>query len=142
MCVCVCCILLIEPIKNIIKDNERTSMNERNTLLYKNTSLILFSKGAHSLLWVWEIDGETYTQRGDFFWPFIFFLEPLVSTLAPPCQPYRQRRPWSACVSFARLSILWTDCLNLTTCSHITWSPSGYTPAQTAYLDTLPSPVY
>ena len=33
------CILLIDPTKNIIKDNERTSMNERNTLLYKNIYL-------------------------------------------------------------------------------------------------------
>ena len=57
------------------QDNERASMNEQNTLLYKNISLILFSKGAHSLSWVWEIDGETYTQRGDFFLPHIFFRE-------------------------------------------------------------------
>ena len=39
-------------------------------------SLILFSKGAHSLSLVWEIDGETYTQRGDFFLSHIFFQEP------------------------------------------------------------------
>ena len=51
-------------------------MNERNTLLYKNISLILFSNKAHSFLFVWEIDGETYTQRGDFFLSHIFSREP------------------------------------------------------------------
>ena len=35
------------------------------THVHKNIFLILFSKGAHNLLLVWEIDGETYTQRGD-----------------------------------------------------------------------------
>ena len=44
-------LVLIDPTKNIIKDNERTSMNEQNTLLYKKyISLILFSKEAHSLM--------------------------------------------------------------------------------------------
>ena len=42
-------------------------MNERNTVLYKNRFLILFSKRAHSLFLVWEINRETYTQREDFF---------------------------------------------------------------------------
>ena len=49
---------------------------QRGTLIYKNISLILFSKGAHCLLLVWEIDGETYTQKGDFFLSHIFFREP------------------------------------------------------------------
>ena len=48
-------------------------MNELNTFHYKNISLILFSKRAHSLLLVWEIDGETYTQRGDFYLSYTFF---------------------------------------------------------------------
>ena len=49
--------------------------NQTETLLYKNISLILFSKRAPSLLLVWEIDGGTYTQRGDFLF-HIFFREP------------------------------------------------------------------
>ena len=52
-------------------------MNERNTLVYKNISFILFLKGAHSLLLVWEIDGETHTLRGDFFLSYILFQEPV-----------------------------------------------------------------
>ena len=69
-----------------MKHDLRNSMNERNTLLYKNISLILFLKGAHSLLLVWEIDGETYTQRGDYFLPHIFFLEPGVANACTPLQ--------------------------------------------------------
>ena len=69
--------------------------------LYKhiNISLILFSKGAHSLLLVWEIDGVIYTQRGDIFLSHIFFQEPGSTNACNPLQPYRQRRQrrlWSA----------------------------------------------
>ena len=61
-------------------------MNKWNSFLYKNISLILFSKEAHSLLWVWEIDGETYTQRRDFFLSHIFFLEPEGANACTPLQ--------------------------------------------------------
>ena len=62
-------------------------MNERNTLLYKKyISLILFSKGAHSLFWVWKIDGETYSQIGEFFLLHIFFLEPECDNAWTPLQ--------------------------------------------------------
>ena len=47
---------------------------QRATRIYKNISLILFSRGAHGLL-VWEIDGVTYPQRGDFFLFHIFLQE-------------------------------------------------------------------
>ena len=69
------------------------------THIYINTSFILFSKGAHSLLLVWEIDGKTYTQRGDFFLPRIFFLGSRGAKACTPSKPYRQRHPrrlWSA----------------------------------------------
>ena len=59
-------------------------MNE--TLLYKNTSLILFPKRAQSLLLVWEIDGKTYTQRGDFFLSHIFSREPRGANACTPLQ--------------------------------------------------------
>ena len=90
---------------------------QRGTRIYKNISLILFSKRAHSLLLVWEIDGKAYTQRGDFFLSHIFFRKlGGANTCTPPCKPYCQRRPrclWSA-------AYLWVDsrfsglCLNLT----------------------------
>ena len=89
-------------------------MNELNTFPYKNISHILFSKGAHGLLLVWEID------RG----PKSFSGSQGVPTLASPCKPYRQRRPnpLIGCVSLARLQILCL-CQNLTA-----WSSRGLLP--------------
>ena len=86
--------------------NEFQWKNE--TLLYKNISLILFSKGPHCLLLVWEIDGETYTQRGDFFLSHIFFREPGGANACIPLQAVSSEMPLLGCVSLARLSILCT----------------------------------
>ena len=53
------------------------------TLLNKDISLILiWEKGPT----VWEIDGETYTQRGDFFLSHIFFREPGGTNACTPLQ--------------------------------------------------------
>ena len=113
-----------------------TSMNELNTFRNKNISLILFSKGAHSLLLVWE----KYTQRGEFFLSNIFFWESGgCQRLHSHCKPYRQRRPnvsdrlrvhrprFSALSKSARVVL-------------ITWSLSGYTPAGLDCPDALSSP--
>ena len=94
------------------------------TLLYKNISLILFSKETHRLLLVWEIDGETYTQREDFF-PYLSSGSQGVPTLAPPCQLVkdasdRLRVPRSTAIL---CTLSKSDRVVL-----ITWSPSGYTP--------------
>ena len=81
------------------------------TRIYKNISLILFSKGAHSLLLVWEIDGETYTQRGDFFLSHIFFREPGGANVCTPLRALSSvtsKTPLISCLSLAWLSILWT----------------------------------
>ena len=88
-------------------------MNKRNTLLYRNISLILFSKGGPSFVVIWEIDGETYTQRGDFFLSHTFFREP---GGANNCIPLRAEMPMIGCMSLTRLPILCL-CLNLTTWS-------------------------
>ena len=40
---------------------------QMNTLLYKNISLTLYSQKGWSFCGVWEMGGETYTQREDFF---------------------------------------------------------------------------
>ena len=48
-------------------------MNVQNTLLYKNISLIFFLEKGPQFVTSWEIDGETYTQRGDFFLSHTFF---------------------------------------------------------------------
>ena len=50
---------------NIIKF---TNFNERtNTLLYKKISLTLYSRKGSCFCCVWEMGGETYTKREEFF---------------------------------------------------------------------------
>ena len=89
-----CCILLIDPTKTILKDNERTSMNKRNTLLYKNLSFSFYSRKGHrdviSLRDRWR---EIYSGRGLLYCLISSSWSQGVSILAPPCKPYRQRRP-------------------------------------------------
>ena len=111
------------------------------TLLYKNISH-LFLRRAHCLLLVWEIDGETYTQRGDFFLSHIFFQKPGGANACTPLQAVSSERsetPLIGCMSLARLPFLCTmsksACLVL-----ITWSPSGYTPVGPDCHDTLSFP--
>ena len=50
---------------NIIQHNLRISMNERNTSLQKYLSF--YSLKGPQLVVSWEVDGEIYLQRGDFF---------------------------------------------------------------------------
>ena len=86
-------------------------MNNEEHEYIKNISLILFSKGAHSLLLVWEIDGETYTQGGDFFLSHIFFREPRNANACTPLQAVSSETsetPLIGCLSQARLPNLWT----------------------------------
>ena len=62
------------------------------------------------------VDGETYIQGRDFFLSHIFFLEPGMPKLAPPCKQYRQRRPNASDrlrIPGSTLDSDWT--LNLTT---------------------------
>ena len=75
----------------------------------------------------WEIDGETYTQRDDFFLSHIFLRE-----------QGDDLTPLIGCVSLARLSILWP--LSKSDRVVITWSPSGYTLVRPDCADALPSP--
>ena len=85
------------------------SMNKRNTFLIKKISHFTLCR-AHSLPLVWEIDGETYTQREDFF-PYLLpgarccqRLHPLASS---------SETPLIGCVSLARLRFS-APCLKLT----------------------------
>ena len=108
---------------------------QRGTCIYKNISLILFSKEAHSLLFVWEIDRETYTQRGPFF-----FREPRSadsSTRLQAVSSEMSETPLIGRLSLARLSILCT--LSKSDRVVITWSPSGYTPIGPDRPGALPS---
>ena len=110
------------------------------TLLYKNISLILFSKRAHSLL-LDEIDGEIYTQRGHIFLSHIFFREPECANACTSLRAMSSERSETAligCVSLARLPILCT--LSKSDRVVITWSPSGYTPVGSDCPEALSPP--
>ena len=103
-----------------------TQFSERiYKILYKDTSLILFSKGP-TVVVVWEIDGETYLRERNS--SHIFFREPGgVPTLTPSCKLVRDasdrlRVPRSTAIL---CTLSKTDRMVL-----ITWSPSGYTPAR------------
>ena len=111
--------------RNIIKDNEWTK-----TLLYKKKyiSHFILAKGAHRLLLVWEIDGETYTHRGDSVLSHIFFRDQGGANACTPVQPVfseTTERLWSAaCPSLGSDSLPPSKFYRVV----ITWSPSGYTP--------------
>ena len=91
-----------------------TNFNVRTTtLLYKNISLTLYSRKGWCFCGVWEMGGETYTLREDFFFPYLLpgtrgcqRLHPLASS---------SETPLISCVSHARM---WFSalCLNLTAC--------------------------
>ena len=105
--------------------NQRYWTNE-TYLFIKNISLILLSKGAPLFVVIWEIDRETYTQRGDFFLSHIFFREPGDANACTPLQAVSSERfetPLICCVSLARLPILSSKSDHVV----FTWSPSGYT---------------
>ena len=94
-----------------------------NTLLHKNISLTLYSRKGWSLCGVWEMGEETYTQREDFFFPYLL-PEPGAPTLALPCKLVRDasdrpRVPRSSAI----LGILFKSDRMV----FITWSPSRYT---------------
>ena len=90
-----------------------TQFNGRmNTLLYKNISLTLYFRKGWFFCGVWEMGGETYTKREDFFFPRLLpgaggcqHLHPLASS---------SETPLISCVSHARLCFS-TLYLNLTT---------------------------
>ena len=86
------------------------NFNERTHSLYKNISLTLYSRKGWCFCGVWEMGGETYTPREDFF-PYLLpgargcqCLHPLASS---------SEMPLISCVSLAQL---WFSslCLNLT----------------------------
>ena len=58
-----CCILLIDPTKNLIKDNKRTSMNKQITLLYKNISLSFYSWKGNTVCCKFEREMERHILR-------------------------------------------------------------------------------
>ena len=81
----------------------------------------------------WEIDGEKYTQREDFFFPYLF-REPGGANACTPLQAH-QRRLWSA-----SSPTLDSDSQNSKSdCMVITWSHSGYTPVGPDCHDALSS---
>ena len=107
------------------------------TLLYKYTSLILFSKGGPQFVVSWEMDGETYTRREDFFFPYLLpgsrgyqCLHPLASSSETTSDRLRVPRSTMILCTLTK-----SDPVVL-----ITWSPSGYTPVVPDYPDVLSYP--
>ena len=83
---------------NKTKDNEPNSMNERNILLYKNISLILFLKWTQIVVSLRDRWRDIYSERGLLLAPYLFPGTRECQHLHPPCRPYRQTRqrcPWS-----------------------------------------------
>ena len=118
--------------------NQRTN----EAVLYKNISLILFSKEAHCLLLV-EREMERHILReGTSSCPISSSRSPGVPPLAPTCKPCCQRwpNPLLGYVSLAPLAILWT--LSKSDRGVIMWSLSDYTPVGPDCPDALSSPVY
>ena len=97
--------------RNKIKHNLRTSMNERTHFFIKNITLTLYSRKGWCFCGVWEMHGETYTPREDFFSPYIL-------PGARGCQRLHflassSDTPLLDCVFFARLRFF-ALCLNRT----------------------------
>ena len=111
------------------------------TLFYKNISLILSSKGAHNLLLVWQIDGETYTQRRDLYLSHIFFREPGAANALHPVASRVVRKVRDASDRL-RVPGSTLDSLPLSKSDRIviTWSPSVYTPVGPDCHDALSPP--
>ena len=87
-----------------------TSMNE-HTSLWKYISLTLYYRKSWCFCGVWEMGEETYTEREDFFFPYLLpgarecqRLHPLASS---------SETPLVGCVSLVRLRFS-ALCLNLT----------------------------
>ena len=114
-----CCILLKEPTKNIIKDNERTKRTKRNTLLYRKLSLSFYFRKGHTVSCNSKSRMERHIlKERTSSCPISSSWSQWVPTLAPPCKPYRQKRPNASDqlrIPGPTFGSDWTDCLNLTT---------------------------
>ena len=90
----------------------------------------------------WEIDGETYTQRGDFFLSHIFFQESMGANACSPTESRIIRDDLTLC----SVACPWFDsrfsALSKSDHSMVLnmWSPSGYKPVRPDCPDTLSSP--
>ena len=116
---------------NVIKDND-----EWNTLFVIKICIshFILEKGPQFVV-SWEIDGETYTQREDFFFPYLL-------PGARGCQLLRPLASWDTsdrlCVPHST-AILCT----LSKSDHVVlimWSSSSYTPVVTNCPDVLSYP--
>ena len=105
------------------------NFNEQMNTLYKNISLTLYSWKGWCFCGVWEMGGETYTQREDFFFPYLL-------PRARGCQFVRDAsdRLRVPCSTAILCSLPKSDRVIL-----IMWSPSGYTPVRPKWPDVLSS---
>ena len=110
-------------------------MNERTHFL-KNISLTLYSRKGWCFCGVWEMGGETYTQREDFFFPYLLPGARRVPVLASPCKLVRDA---SGRLRVPRSTAILGTLSKSDRVVLITWSPSGYTPVRPGSPDA-PSP--
>ena len=84
-------------------------MNERTHFFIKTYLSHFILEMGWCFCGVWEMGGETYTQREDFFFPYLL----PGAWVANSCTPLQAETPLIGCVSYARL---WFSalCLNLT----------------------------
>ena len=78
------------------KRYERTSMNETKHLLYKNIYLSFYSRKGHTVCCKFEREREMerhILREMTSSCPISSSRSQEVPMLAPPCKPYRQRRP-------------------------------------------------
>ena len=125
LCGLLCCIPIIIT---LIYELQWTS---EPPLLYKNIYLTLYSRKGWCFCGVWEMGGETYTKREDFF-PYLLpgareyqRLHPLASSSETTSDRLRVPRSTAILCTLSK-----TDPVVL-----ITWSPSGYTPVWPEYPD-------
>ena len=104
--------------------------NERTKHFFIKIYLSFYSQKSPQFVVCWEIDGETYTRRGDFF---------RGPGGANACTPLQAETPLIGCVSLARLPIL-SSLSKSNRVVLIMWPPSGYTPVGPNCPDALSSP--
>ena len=120
-----CCIAVIQ----IQAETKWMIMNEfqwtNETRFFIITYVSIYSQQGPLFVISKEIDGNTYTQRGDYFLSHIFFRKTAVAIVGTHLQT---ETPLIDCVFLARLRYSKSDHVVL-----ITWSPSGYTPVVLSY---------
>ena len=119
---------------NIIKHNLQTSMNERTHFFIKiYLSHFILERVDLSVVCERWVERHILRERTS---SHIFFREPGVPTLAPPCKLVRDASDW---LRVPRSTAILCTLSKSDRVVLITWSPSGYTPVWPECPDALSS---